>query len=146
MGDDRPERLSLRDPGERTPRLRDHDELLGPRARREVVTERERLDGIAGLAGYDEQCAGQIGGRASRAYGVRIRAIQDVELARAERLGEHVGDETGPAHAAYEGARQPVRADRGGERDEVVPLGERFLGRTHPSEHVHWRATIMRII
>src|SRR5467141_3890437 len=119
MRDDRAERLSLRDPGERTPRLRDHDELLGPRARREVVTERERLDGIAGLAGYDEDRAGQISRRACRADRFRIRAVQDVEMARAERFGEHAGDETGPAHAAYEGARQPVGAYPRGERGEV---------------------------
>jgi len=146
MGDDRAELLRARDVIQRSARLGDRNELLGPRPCREVVIVGERLDSIAGLAGHDEQGAGQIGGRACPAHGFRIRAVEDVEIARAERSGEHVGDEAGPAHAAYERARQPVGTDRRGERNQVVPLPERFIGRAHPSEHVHWRPNIMRII
>jgi len=133
-------------PGGWAPGLRDGDELLGTRPRHEVVAEGERLDSVAGLAGDDKQGAREVGLVRGRADGGGIGAVQHMQAARRERLGEDVGDEARPAHAAHQRAREPVGADRGRQCGVRIPLRERFLGGAHPRELIHWRANIMRII
>ena len=146
MWDNRPEPSRASDAVERAAGFRDGDELFRSRTGREVMTKGECFDGIAGLTGDDEQGASQFAARCRRPHRCRIGAVQHVEVARTERCGEHVGDETRAAHAAHEDARQPVGADGRCQRGEFVPLGKRFLRRRHPPEQIHWRANIMRII
>ena len=110
------------------------------------MAEGECFDGIAGLAGDDEQRACQVGVGPRRPHRIWIGTVQHVETLGTERLGEHVGDQTRPTHAADEGAGQPIASDGRRQRGVLAPLRERFLRSSHPPERVHWRANIMRII
>src|SRR6266849_8239078 len=108
MGDDRAELLPARDLGERTAGLGYGDELVGPRARREIVTERERLDRVAGLAGDDEERPRQVRTLCRGAHSLGIGAVQNPQAPDPERLREHIGNETRTTHATDEGAGEPV--------------------------------------
>src|SRR6266496_500389 len=93
MWDDRAEAPPARDAVELAPGLRDGDELLGTRPRREVVAERKRLDRIARLAGDDERRSREVGFVAGPTDGGGVGAVQYVETPHAKRLSEDVGDE-----------------------------------------------------
>ena len=124
MGDDRPEPPLARQDVERGAAFGDGHELLGTCPGQEVMTEGEGLDGIAGLAGNDEQRTREVGCLPRRADRGRVGAVQYVESARAERLGEHVGDEARPAHATHQRAIQPVRVNGRRERGVLIPQRE----------------------
>ncbi len=139
--EDAPKATLPSEDGQAGARVGDGDELFRTfDAVPEVIEVAESLDGGPGLAGYEDERAGEIKPGLRLADLLRVGAIEHDEVEHAGRgtegFAEDLGTKAGAAHAKKEDVLETIGDDGAGEGLEFGQFMAQVVGDSEPSEAV----------